>query len=314
MLFKTCADNFLKLLVKIGHVNKLTFLYIPKKVIPASKINALVQGKDFWNDLSKEEKAEIDKNWALLEKQGLFSKPAGIGSLVDATNPNNLLYRPADFKTFAVLFKTASKKTFRKKLYSEMRTSCLGVAIILADETVVVQKRAKTLFACPGMWDSSVAGYCHNEKGKLDFLKAVYEKLARELNILTEDVKQIHFSGIHNSSAPELTGSATFNAFVNLSKTEIKRRANAKYVAELKFVHIRNIPRFCYEHFVEKKDIVGDGCATLLRALSDKEFKRAVEMINSKGKRIMFGTLKNGILKAEEGTRTLESQGCSLLP
>ncbi len=209
------------------------------------------------------------------------------------TKEGVLIYHKTSYKEYFGVTRAKSLGfKIRPGLYSQMRISSVGAALFTKDNKVCLQRRQEGLLAA-GYLDSSAAGLCKVQDQKLDFEGAIREKLSRELRINNKSIKSIIQSGAHSSS-DYCSGMITYVVHTNLSFNEIKKQTNKEYVSEIIDVNLEDLPEFIINHYIKKEDLIGDGCATLLRSLEEPVFKSTVQEINKTSSRILLGTLTQG--------------------
>jgi len=279
----------------------IRFFYKPEKPLEYNELLVKVSGNDFSDMLTFGDRAVIENNWKKLrEEKGdkVFSRPGGLGSLVDTKN-NIFTYRPTEFKVYVAVTLTYQDKLLNNLVYDNMRVSAVGAVLKLADEKVFVHRRSINVTHAKSMVDSSVAGLVHFDYsiGNLNFQKSLFEKLHRELKIKDEEVKNVAFTGVHSSYDPDFSGMADFAVETVLESGDIEERIDKNYFGEHYFIPVNKLADFVFNYYAVKRDMIGDGCAAILASLDHNLFFEAVRKINEHldGKVIQFGRLDNGL-------------------
>ncbi len=209
------------------------------------------------------------------------------------TTKGVLTYHKTSYKEYFGITRADSLGfKIRPVLTSQMRISSVGSAVVTKDKKVCIQRRQKGLLA-GGYFDSGAAGLCKVSEGKLDFEMAIREKLQRELGINNENIESLVQTGVHTST-DYCSGMVTYAINTNLTFNNLKNQANKEYVNELIGIDLDKLPEFVVYHYNKRKEMVGDGCATLLEAIENPLRKKVIDEINKKTPKIFFGTLTEG--------------------
>ena len=283
----------------------IRFFYKPEKPVDYIKLEARVGGNDFSEVFTDRDKYVVEKNWEKLRVERgdkVFSKPGGLGSLLD-TKDNVFTYKPTEFKAYIATTQTYQDRLLSPQVYDRMRVSAVGAVLKLADGNVFIHKRSSNVTHAGNMIDSSVAGLAHydHEIGSINFRKSLFEKLRRELKIKDDEIKSIAFTGVHSSYDPDFSGMVDFAVETNLHARDIEERIDKSYFGEHFFVPNDKLANFVFEHYAIEKDMIGDGCATILASLDHNVFLGIVEKIRRQLDNgiIQFGRLENGLFVPE---------------
>ncbi len=261
------------------------------------------------NTLDKE---QLDHDW--IERGYTQSSP--IGTLIDTsfnnqTGETQLRYRLTEYKIYSGLAFPALPDTegrLSEYLRNSMRASAVGCAVETWDGKILAQRRKKGL-STGGMIDSGAAGMLvyDVQTGNLDWEQQTREKLARELNLHDSDVEFLEpravFSsrGLVHIPAPKgyfigcFSGMVGSYARVRRSFEELQDLFSREEVGNIIAIDKKDLSAFILENAVGVRGLNGDGCATLLSLLPEKEFYGTIEKINSRETaRIRLGSLKEG--------------------
>ncbi len=281
-------------------MSRIQFFYKPEKPVDYKDLRFQVAGSDFSDILTEEDRRIRNDIWGELvkeKKEKIFSRPGGLGCLVD-TRDSVLTFRPTDFMTYVATSRSHARRSLSKQVYDNMRVSAVGGTLKLADSLVFIHRRSSNVTHAADKLDSSIAGLAHiNEDGKIDFRKALFEKLQRELKIKEGEIKNLAVTGVHSSYDPDFSGMVDFAVETNLHARDIEERIDKSYFGEHFFVPNDKLANFVFEHYAIEKDMIGDGCATILASLDHNVFLGIVEKIRRQLDNgiIQFGRLENGL-------------------
>lgn len=294
----------------------------PNKVLGALGTNANLKGEYFDKSfLTEEDRKVIAIEWdKLVAEKGskVFSTPGALATLYDTQN-GHFTFRATEFKTYAAVSRTHAERPLSDLVYDNMRVAAVGCALLLADGTVYVHRRPKDATHVAGVLDSSFAGLAftaHPEEGvignypaesgwaNIKWLDSLHKKLEREMGMKPEDLTSLRVTGVHSSGAPDFSGMIDFIATTDLKKEDIEARVNKEAHPERFYVKREDLQKFIlksYGGLVESEsgykkifttNMVGDGCATLLGVLTDKEsFDTITKLQVIGGKSIRAGKL-----------------------
>ncbi len=276
---------------------EIQFLYKPRKPVPFSTLSISMGAKVFDDVLTPGDRTAIDTIWKNLQSERgarVYSKPGGLGTL-HSCRGNILVYLPTEFKAYLATTVTSDARTLSGELYEQMRISAVGAAVRLVDSSVFVHRRSSYVTHVPNMIDSSVGGFAHvNERGVPDFERALSEKLSRELHISPDEIRRVTLTSVHSSREPDFSGMCDFVVETSVTRADLERRIDRAYFAEHFIVEPNEIPSFILEHYVRKRDMVPEGCATLLSSLEYPLFLETVDLLRHHDARISFGNIING--------------------
>lgn len=274
----------------------IRFFFKPQKPVPYARVKVEVAGQDFSELLTEKDRKIASKEWAALKSRKghrAYSRRGGVGSL-HATSAGEFTFRPTEFLVSSSAYLTYPRRTMSAKVYDRMRVSAVACMVALCDGRFVVQKRSGNVTLGEGLLDSSAAGYAKIGRGKtIDFEAAAFEKLWRELGISRKMVGSIELAAVHSSSV-DCSGTFDFIVKTGLASEQVLAAANPQYVGGLEFVRPEDLPRFIFSHFVEKNDIVPEGCAAMLACLPHAQFLAECASLSRAGKKILFGALHAG--------------------
>jgi len=272
----------------------LRFYFVPEKPVDYGEVNVKLEG-DFYEDISDEDKKKIDKKWKEIKEElgsKVYSSPGSLGVLWGAKN-KDFVYKGADFKLNAVVAKTYEKRIVSDFIYRKTLVPVVGCALKLKSGEFIIQKRSKEMWFVPNVLDSSVAGYVNPTSSGLDFQEALYEKLERELGVNRAEVKDLRLTNVH-SSRGDHSAAFSFVASCDLTREDILKGLNEKYVSDVEFVHEKDVKEFIIERYGKKGDLIGEGAAVLLTTLKNSDFLEAVSVLKKLGKSIEFGSVISG--------------------
>jgi len=249
---------------------------------------------DFYGDGDRE---RIERNWKTQLENG-FKFSNSVGSLYSTRRENGKvagIYLPTEYLVYnAVAFPHSESEVLSEDFRKRMRVSSVGGVVITADEKTLVQKRAEGMSAA-GLYDSAAAGFCPlNTEGQLDFNAAVREKLKRELKVEEEHIGSLHRTGLWSSMGYDFSGMVGYVVSVNLTFEQIVAGMNQKYVGGMHGLEKKDVPGFIMDHYTGTRDLISDGCASLLCSLDRDSFDGLVKEINERGRNIAKGTLLKG--------------------
>ncbi|GEM_PF-3340696 len=274
----------------------IRFFFKPQKPVPYGRVKVEVAGQDFSELLTEKDRKIVRRQWkGLKSRKGerAYSQAGAIGSLYEASG-NKFAFRPTEFKVSSAAYQTRPRRTMSAKVYDQMRVSAVACMAVLGDGRFVVQKRSGKVSLGEGLLDSSAAGYAKIKKGAtIDFEAAAFEKLGRELGVRGKMIRGISLAGVHSSGA-DCSGTFDFIVKTGLTQRQILAAADPHYVGGLEFVRPEDLPGFIFSHFVEKKDIVPEGCAAMLACLPHARFLQECASLSRAGKKILFGSLRKG--------------------
>lgn len=241
---------------------------------------------------------KIDSNWQAQLMTGNFRNSLPMGSLWNAIQEKNRTiasYLPTDYKVYnAVAFPHHSSIPLSDRLRSLMRVSAVGGVILTSDDKILMQRRAEGVTAA-GMIDSGVAGFCtSNDENGLDFNSAIKEKLKREVALEKKELISLEQRALFSSRGYDFSGMVAYLIRTTLPSEEVVRRANKKYVGNIYALKKDEILNFVTTHYIEKQDMLEDGCAALLSCLEQFEFEDTVKKIKNHDADIQFGQLSKG--------------------
>ncbi len=269
----------------------------PVVPIPISEVRIGLYDNDFANLLTAEDDAVIEKVWSevVREKGGkVFSKPKGLGTLYD-TQDGVFTFRPTEFKVYLATTLTCDQRSLNPAVYNQMKVGAVGAVVRLGDGTVFVHQRSANATHGKNVLDSSVAGVGFtDETGKPNFQKSLYEKLAREMKIMPEEVSRVAVTGFHHASAPDFSGMLTCVVETPLESGHIEERIKDSSFEEHHFVPEDNLADFIFRHYGEGNDMIPDGCATLMASLDARIYEQLRYELRRLGRKITFGTLVAG--------------------
>lgn len=280
-------------------MKKIQFFYKPENPVDYNTLKVEVKGNDLSDILNEEDRDIRNDIWGKLVKERgskVFSRPGGLGCLTDISN-NNLIFRPTDFMTYVATSTSYGTETeLSQKVYDNMKISAVGGTLKLADDLVFIHRRSMNVTHARGMLDSSVAGLAHiDSNGKIDFQKALLEKLQRELKLKDEEIKKIQLTGLHNSYSPDFSGMVDFVIESSLEKGHLEERIDKDYFSEYNVILQELVPWFVVYHYAVKEDMIGDGAANLLASCDHKTFLSIVGLLKQYGHKIEFGKLENSL-------------------
>ena len=283
----------------------IRFYFKPENPVDYGKLEIKVEGNDFSEILTENDRTVIEDNWDRLRKERgdkVFSRPGGLGTLYEVKD-GVFTFRPTEFKVYIAVTNSYEGRLLSPSVYDNMRISAVGATLRLLDGSVFVHRRSPNVTHAKNMIDSSVAGLAPvDQLGiTIDFKKALLEKLKRELKITEAEVKRLDFRGVHSSYDPDFSAMFDFSMDVALERGHIEERVDRSYFGEHFFVPSDKLPDFVVEHFANKRDMIGDGCANILASLDDAVFRETVGLIR-KGMDngvIQFGRLENGLFVPE---------------
>jgi len=285
----------------------IQIFYKPNKPVDLSTIDTRVIELDFSNSVSSEDCMTIDRIWGKVaaEKGGkVFSRPRILGTLCDTNTSIDariFAFRPTEFKTYLGVSLSYSDNLLDPYVYDHMRVAAVGVAVKSADNKVFIHRRSNDATHCGGYLDSSVAGFAFiGNDDKLDFRKAVFEKLERELCVSESEVRSLGLTAVHSSYVPDFSGMFDFLVEINLDSGQLEERIKEIYTLEHHFVDIAQLPDFVFKHYVESQDMANDGAFVLLASLEPDIFMEYRKKFIMHGKAVDFGKLVGG--KFEEFT------------
>ncbi len=273
----------------------IRFFFKPQKPVAYRSVKVGVAGHDFSELLTEEDRKIVSEEWkALKSRKGYrtYSRPGGVGSL-HAASSGKFTFRPTEFRVSSSAYLTYPCRTMSAKVYDQMRVSAVACMVVLGDGRFVVQKRSGNVSLGEGLLDSSAAGYAKIRGKTIDFEAAAFEKLGRELGIREKMVKSIRLAAVHNSGS-DCSGTFDFIVKTTLTGEQVLAAADPHYVSGLEFVRPEDLPGFIFLHFVEKKDIVPEGCAAMLACLPHAHFLAECAKLSRAGKKIAFGSLRAG--------------------
>lgn len=244
--------------------------------------------------------SRIEANWAAQLKTGKFAHSQILGSLWNTSIKNGKTvasYLPMEYKIYnAAIFPHSESEAVSHKLRNIIRVSSVGGIVSTKDNFFLLQKRGGKVSGGAGLIDSGAAGFCPVNKAlQLDFDGAMKEKLERELGIRDKEILSLKQTALFSSLGYEFTGMISYLVKVRMNLEDIKRRINPEYVKEIIGLKEEDISNFIIEHYCVKKDLINDGCASLLSAFDFSRFEFTVKEIQSRGRKIHFGKLSDGI-------------------
>ncbi len=240
--------------------------------------------------LTDEDRRLVDAHWPTRVARGFRDNL--MGSLWDTQNGLTFIGTKFSFYDAIATYLERGEKPFSEQMYELTRTSNVGIALITADDKVLVQRRAAGLLA-GGKLDSSASGGCIVRDGGLNFQRTLLEKVARELNLAEEDLSELAPTGVHRS-LDYTTIQVTYRGRTRKSFEEVQAQAAPKYVAGVIPVPQAELLGFVIDHYAQKQDLIGDACAVLLSSLEREAFREGVREINQRGGKIQFGCLQDG--------------------
>ncbi len=277
--------------------SEIEFYYKPEKPMPLSSLAAKVTENDFSQLFTDNDRNIIERIWKeniLKKNPQSFSKPRSLATLHSALE-KNFVYYGTEFKEYIAVSATSRERTLSDVVYQNMRVAAVGATLELNDGSIFVHRRSYNATHVAGIVDASCAGLCFvKENALLDPESDILKKCERELGLKRDEVQILGVTGIHSSYAPDFSCVVDVALKSNIAPADLEARAKHVDFAEKWYIRKEELPEFVYEHFIEKKDMVGDGAAILLSCLEYSVFKENVERLRKAGKDIQFGQLKNG--------------------
>lgn len=270
------------------------------------KMQMKVATPAFADDFSPQDVEAIERRWAVIqqERPEVFSRPGSLASLVHIAN-DSYLFHPTEFKEYAAIQQDVSRRELSRQLYENMRVASVGGVVRLSDGYVVVQRRANSLLAEPGKFDSGCAGFAIVKDGTLDFEGAVLSKLKQELNLNRNDTTRVAHTAVRCSRSDCYSamwdfaidvklGSHDFKEHVKAYEAQLTQAGKKPRIGECIYVHEEAVPEFIIQMYGRGKELIGDGAGALLSSLDPERFRKTVDMLRRDGRKIAFGSLKGG--------------------
>lgn len=279
--------------------NDLEFLIKNRQSILPGSLQIRVEPRDFSTGFSPQDTEMVERHWAAILEQhkekGLFSKPGSLGTLYEMT-AGTCSFRTTEFKHWVAVHEDKEQRELSPSLYDAMRVSSVGGVLLLSDGYVAVQRRAPNLLCEPGKLDSSAAGFAHITDGTISFERAVRNKLHQELNIGPEEITRLTNTAVHSGRAYCYSGMWDFLIETSLDRRAVGQRLNRARVHECVYVNHSDLPEFIHKKYGCSNELLVDGAGALLASLDEEILYETVAQLRKDGKRIAFGTLRDGKL------------------
>ena len=279
--------------------HEIEFYYRPEKPVPFSSLTAHLLEEDFSSLKTEHDVQLIENRWngivEAAERNGkkVFSKPRGLAMLFD-TQGTTLAYKTTEYKDYNSVSTTSNEKSLSPRLYETMRVAAVGATLELGDGSIFIHRRSYQATHVAGVIDSSCAGLCFVRDGKINPEQDLLQKLEKELGLKREEVEIKGIVGIHSAYAPDFSGLIDVALKTPLMPGDLAVRTKDIDFPERLYVLKEDLPDFVYHHYIEDKDMVGDGAAILLSCLDEKKFRESIEKMQRAGKDISFGNLVQG--------------------
>jgi len=239
------------------------------------------------------ERTLTGRHWDIIKQPGWFD--GNPGSLWDASK-DGLTYIKMPFSVYNALSDFQEKGiggVFSASTRRIVRALALGCCIESSDELIVVQRRAEGLLA-GGKLDASATGVGNIKGDTINLEEIMLEKIRAELNLEGEELGPLMFTGNHKPGDYS-SSMCSFKTIANKEFGEINEGRNEERVPHLVGIPNKYLPGFLIDHYVgeTKPQIIGDGVATLMRALEPEQFDEVAGEMRNRGVNINFGTIKD---------------------
>lgn len=290
---------------------EIEFLFNPETPVSPEALNLRLSGQEFSRNIAESDKPVIEQMWA--EKVLVANPKATAGPLATlvGSNGSSFVCDMSNFKDYVATTRTSMDTDFDKELraipvadrrlqpgfYDKMRILAVGAYVETGDGTILVHRRSANATHAPNLIDSGCAGLCKiYDGGIFNPRKDLEEKMSRELGLKPDNTEVVGVTNVHSCEAPDFSGMISFGLRTKLIPEQIRPNINPTVASEYFFVPKNNLVDFVVDHYIGKRDMVGDGIATLMGALDKDQFNYTVNQINDSGRHVWFGHLDNGYL------------------
>lgn len=239
------------------------------------------------------ERTLVENHWNAVKQPGWFD--GNPGCLWDASKEGLTCIR-MPFSLYNALSYFEEKglgNIFSENTRKIVRALAFGCYIESSDGLAVVQRRAGGLLA-GGKLDASSTGVANIKEDTINLEGMMLGKIEAELGLKREDLGPLIFTGNHEPGDYH-SSMCTFKTIANKEFGKINEGRNEKRVPYLHGVPVKWLPGFLIDHYVgiTEPQIIGDGAATLMRALEPEQFKEVVEELRKRGVNIRFGEVRD---------------------
>ena len=284
--------------------SQIEIFYTPKNA--PKNLEIIVDDKFYGDSYSPADRKTTDDFWEKLlaeSKKNKTPEPTSprVRATLDSVDKDGRVYcRTTDFRDYVAISRIPEKLS--EKARDGMRVAAVAAYLLTNDGYILVHKRSTKATHSPGYLDSSCAGLCTVEKGKINPVKDIEGKLKAELGIEMKDVQEVKFTGVHSCAAPDFSGMFTYGLVTKLTNKEVEERVN-KAMKEGKggrldsyeLVKRDDLVKYLVDHYLVKKDMVADGLTTLMGALTNEEYEALLKKVKGSGIETRVGLLKDGV-------------------